>query len=155
MYQRLTALIKAGGPTGEFFSAGCGRKSFQLDARFEELSGALQSLGLGERRGYSTMKGTAVIAENNREELRPYRALDPSRLKISGEGQWDCRPFVSDLFYMPFVEPRINEFDVEPPPEVCPDMSSIKMNDIVGLCKIWDVKGLLRLYPMEYGPGSS
>ena len=37
IYQRLTALIKAGGPSGRFYSAGCGRKSFQLDVRLEEL----------------------------------------------------------------------------------------------------------------------
>ena len=82
----------------------------------------------------------------------PYRALDPTRLKLSGEVQWDCRPCLSDLFYLPFVEPRINEFEVQPPADLCPDMSSVVFSDVIGLCKVWDVRGLLRLFPFEDGP---
>ena len=82
----------------------------------------------------------------------PYRALDPTRLKLSGGVQWDCRPCLSDLFYLPFVEPRINEFEVQPPADLCPDMSSVVFSDVIGLCKVWDVRGLLRLFPFEDGP---
>ena len=53
IYQRLTALIKA----GRFYSAGCGRKSFQLDVRLEDLTRVFQSLGLGERQGYTAGRG--------------------------------------------------------------------------------------------------
>eukprot|EP00435_Cladocopium_sp_Y103_P013993 s1974_g3.t1 len=154
LYKRLTALIKAGGPAGKFFSAGCGRKSVQFGARIEELTKVLQSLGLSERQGYTTGRGVSVAQVNDKEELRPYRPLDSSRLKISGEGSWDCRPFLSDLFFMPFVEPRINEFEVKPPQEFVPDMSSVIVSDIVGLCKVWDARGLLRLFPCSEGPGS-
>ena len=127
VYRRLTALIKAGGPSGVFSSLGCGRKSHQLDARLSELSSALQRLGLGEKDFY---KKDAVFEKvpqvNNREELVPYRPLDPSRLKLTGRGHWDCRKYLGDLLYLPFLEPRINVFDITPPADVCPDLSSIR-----------------------------
>lgn len=48
MNARLIALIRAGGPTGDFSSLGCGGKFHQLNAHFEELPISVQSLGLGE-----------------------------------------------------------------------------------------------------------
>ena len=117
VYDRIGAFVRAGGPTGEFHALGCGRKSFQLDARLRELLGTLQSLGL-EASGalYShAAGGTEVPVKNDKDELVPYRSLDPSRLKISGTAAWECSPYLSDLLYMPFVEPLVNTFAVEPP----------------------------------------
>ena len=155
VYKRLTALIKAGGPSGLFSSLGCGRKSQQLDARLSELLRAVQSLGLGESSFYMKDKVYSDVPQvNDRDELVPYRSLAPDRLKLSGRGQWDCRGFLGDLLYMPFVEPRVNQFDIIPPKEVCPDFSTIEKKDIVGLCKVWDARSLLKIYPKSFGPGS-
>lgn len=84
----------------------------------------------------------------------PYRSLDPSRLKLTGRGSWDCREYLSDLFYLPFVEPRVNMFDLVPPPEVRPDFASVREDTVVELCKVWDAQNLLRIFPVEFGPGS-
>ena len=91
VHDRLIALIKAGGPSRVFSVLGCGRKSFQLDARFEELEEKLQSLGLQNVSAYTHDDPDDVVEQkNDKEELRPYRSLDAGRLKLTGRGQWDC-----------------------------------------------------------------
>ena len=148
VFRRIEALVRAGGPTGIFSALGCGRKSFQLDARLDELLEALRSLGLEMGQGIAVRLELSMSRfVNDKDELRPYRALDPSRLKLTGEAQWDCRAFLSDLLFMPFVEPLINTFDVEPPLEFCPDFSTISEDLVVDLCKVWDVRGLLKIFP--------
>ena len=153
VHERLIALIKAGGPSRVFSVLGCGRKSFQLDARFCELEEKLQSLGLLESSRYTHDNVEEIVeVKNEKEELRPYRPLDAARLKLTGRGQWDCRPFLSDLFYMPFVEPRVNLYQLHPDASLLPDLASVKEEEVVKLCRVWDVQGLLRVFPASLGP---
>ena len=153
VHERLIALIKAGGPSRVFSVLGCGRKSFQLDARFSELEEKLQSLGLLDSSRYTHDEaGGAVEMKNDREELRPYRPLDATRLKLTGRGQWDCRPFLSDLFYMPFVEPRMNLYQLRPDSSLLPDLAAVEEEEVLKLCRVWDVQGLLRVFPASLGP---
>ena len=86
------------------------------------------------------------------EELRPYRDLDASRLKIVGRGQWDCCDFLPDLFYMVFKEPRINVFDLPFRKDEVPDNTRNSHEEMLALCRLWDAQGLLRLIPTELGP---
>eukprot|EP00438_Fugacium_kawagutii_P027002 Skav232500 [mRNA] locus=scaffold1096:33698:38011:+ [translate_table: standard] len=147
------ALVLAGGPTGNFSSLGCGRKAFQLDARLHELEVAMQSLAPSLVHGYLQHEvKVKVPLVNNRDELVPYRPLDYNRLKITGRGEWDCRDFLSDLLYMPFVEPAVNEFDITPPEDAMPDFSKITKADIAGLARVWDAQGLLRMFPRHMAP---
>lgn len=98
IFGRLIALIKAGGHSGDFDVLSCGRKSHQLVARIEELHKTLQSFGLEISSVYSKEKvAQRVVMNNEKDELRPYRSLDASRLKLVGQASWDCRPFLSDL----------------------------------------------------------
>ena len=151
IYARLIALSKAGGPSQEVSVLGCGRKSFQFGARFEELFNALQRLRLDSSSPYQHEdEGTAVDVINE-EELVPYRPLCAERLKISGSGQWDPTPYLSDLFYLPFVEPRCNEFEIEAPRHLRPDLSAVDIEEVKALCMKWDEKGLLELLPKEVG----
>ena len=154
IYKRLGALIRAGGPTGMFSTLGCGRKSFQLDARLGELSGTLQRLGLEAHGGYAKADevGGKVPIFNDKDELVPYRSLDASRLVLSGTGAWDCTEYLSDLLYLPFVEPKINTFQVRVPDRFVPDFSAVTEESILQLCKVWDDNGLLKLFPYELGP---
>ena len=153
VYDRLIALVRACGPGENFSVFSCGRKAFQLDARFEELRCALQSLGLESSSFYGQQKSeVGVPVRNDSPELQPYTALVPDRLKLVGEGKWDCREFLSDLFFMPFVEPKINQYDIEPPAGLVPDLSKVIKEDVIALCKIWDCRGLLRIFPAENGP---
>ena len=153
VYLRVMAFIKAGGPPEEVSIFGCGRKSHQLDARFRELERALLNLNLFGKSSYGhTTKETQVVPDNQKDELRPYRELDASRLKLSGRGNWDPTPFLSDLFYMPYVEPRCNQFGVTPPDDLLPDLSHVSRDEILRLCKVWDNQDLLRIYPAQFGP---
>lgn len=133
---------------------GCGRKSFQLSARYHELLQAVQSYGLDEKGGYTKKQDLVTVPVNNQdvEELVPYRLLQAERLKISGTGSWDCRDFLSDHLYMVFCEPRVFEFEVEPPVEARPDVFGVQKSEVEKLMKVWDLQGLLRLYPSSYGP---
>ena len=88
-FDRLVALIKAGGHSGDFDVLSCGRKAHQLVARIEELHKTLQSLGLDNSSFYSKEKVVQRVEMNNeKDELRPYRSLDASRLKIVGQANW-------------------------------------------------------------------
>ena len=153
LFARINALCRACGPTEVVSILGCGRKSHQLNARFAELLQALQCLGL-EGKGYygSGHVGQHVPVENNTEELVPYRPLNASRLKLTGKGEWDCREFLSDLLYLPFCEPRINEFEINVPEEEIPDCSRVPKEEVEQLMKVWDSRGLLRLLPASLGP---
>ena len=152
VYDRLIALVRACGPDEEFSIFSCGRKSFQLDARFEELREALQGLGLDSSSFYGQQRSeTEVPVRNDSPELQPYTALVPARLKLVGEGRWDCRQYLSDLFYLPFVEPKVNQYDITPPSSAVPDLTKVVKKDVVELCKIWDCRGLLRVFPASCG----
>ena len=156
VYQRMEALIRAGGPPDVISIVGCGRKSFQLGARLKELVGCLQSLGLNEKSAYHCGGGAVPVPQcNDREELVPYRPLDAARLKLSGKGHWECSQFIDPLFYMPFVEPRVNQYDLAPDFDNLPNFQQIDKAEVLKLCKVWDVQGLLRIYPLENGPKKS
>ena len=154
VYDRVAALCRAGGPPEMISIFGCGRKSFQLDARFRELLGAVQSLGIGGSMYHSGGEGKPVSIVNDKDQLVPYRQLDASRLKIVGSGNWDCRPFLDELFYMPFVEPAINTYDIECPGRFAPDLSRCDPDETLALCRVWDAKNLLRLFHVDEAPVS-
>ena len=153
VYARLELVCRAGGPPGSVDVLGCGRKSHQLSARFQELLSSLQSLGLERSTAYhKEASGGEVHLVNDVDELRPYRSLDADRLKLTGTGSWDPCPYLSDLFYMPYVEPRVNQFDIQPPSDVVPDFSNSSAIDTLKLCKLWDRNSLLKIFPQEYAP---
>ena len=152
-HRRLLALVKAGGPSQAFDFLRCGRKSFQLSARLEEIFEALQKLGLSDSSKYhSSSSGAAVSVRNDCDELVPYRPLSASRVKLTGEGAWDCSDFLSELFYLPFKEPRINMFDIQPPAGSFPDVRGSSGDEEFALALVWDAKNLLRLYPEDLCP---
>ena len=154
VYERLMTIIKASVLSEVATIARCGRKSHQLDARIHELYKVLVDEGLTEKSKYHQLSSEAPVdlCNDKAEELRPYRSLDASRLKITGQGQWDCRPFMGSLLYMPFVEPRFNEFDIVPPDDMCPDVRYEDPDEIDKLASVWDARGLLRLVPDLLAP---
>ena len=154
VYDRVMALFRASGPPSTVSIGGMGRKSFKLDARLKELGDAIQQLGLNASSFYHRGASGQIVPEDNDicEELRPYRPLTASRIRLSGRGDWDCREFLSDLLYMPFVEPDVNRFDVRPPAGSFPDVRECDVEQVRDLCRVWDANGLLRLIPMSHGP---
>eukprot|EP00438_Fugacium_kawagutii_P024536 Skav223316 [mRNA] locus=scaffold200:41903:46588:+ [translate_table: standard] len=153
VYKRLWMFLKVCGSSGAVSVSGCGRKSFQLDARFQELTEALEVLGLrGGTKYHSAAQGTKVYENNDADELRPYRPLDAERIKIVGTGAWNCAPYLSDLLYMVYMEPRVNTFDIVPPANSVPDVRSSDPMQVARLCRVWDAQNLLTLIPVALGP---
>ena len=153
VFARLMALTKAGGPVEDYSVVGSGRKSAQLDARHNEVLEILQSLGLSEASKYhSGSAGRHVPLVNDRDELVPYRPLNAERIKLTGSANWDCSPYLSDLLYLPFVEPRISMFDILPPAGSYPDVRGSDGSQEHALCLVWDARNLLYLVPEQLGP---
>ena len=154
VFSRLLSHIRACGHSDMVSIVGCGRKSFQLSARFDELWHFLRTEGLegGALYGRGSIGKRVEKDDEACEELKPYRDLDASRLRIVGEGRWDCSEYLPDLFFMVFKEPRINVFDLPFQKDEVPDNSRNSHDEMLALCKVWDAKGLLRLIPTELGP---
>ena len=126
----------------------------KLDARFKELEKALDTLGLDPASQYHRGAEGHEVPEDNdaAEELRPYRPLDAGRIRLTGTGNWECLDFLSDVLYMPFVEPDVIRFDVTPPDGSFPDVRDGDPEEVKKLCLIWDANRLLRLIPRALGP---
>ena len=155
VYDRLWAFVRSCGLPGRVSVSGCGRKKFQLDARFSELAGCLEAMGLDTTSQYHHGFHGVPVPVNNEEveELRPYRNLVASRMKLTGRGNWHCEDFLSDLLFLPFVEPRVNRFNIVPPPKSFPDVSGGDESEVGKLCRVWDANNLLTLIPVHLGPG--
>ena len=155
VYARTLTFFEACGPPAFISLAGCGRKRFQLDARMRELKESLDALGLSSASLYHRGAAGVVVPEDNSlcDEFRPYRALDASRIKLTGRGNWDCSNFLSDLLYMPFVEPEVIRFDIVPPRGAFPEVKEEDAGQVYDLCRVWDANDLLRLVPARLGPG--
>ena len=155
LYARLLAHIKVCGCSGSVSVSGCGRKSFQLSARLEELLKCVQSLGLDVRGPYNDAgppKASVPRDDTVAEELRPYRSLNADRLKLSGCGQWKCEEYLPDLLYMPFMEPRCNVYDVPLEDGDAPDNSRNDYDQMLKLVRVWDVNGLVDFLPLSEAP---
>ena len=56
---------------------------------------------------------------------------------------------------MPFIEPRVNTFQVTPPAGSFPEVCVRDAAEVKKLSKLWDANGLLCLIPVSLGPSSS
>ena len=93
--------------------------------------------------GFSSVQ---IEADKSRDEvLRPYRSLDPSRLKLSGTAAWDPSPFLSDSLWMAYNEPESIRLQHIPDTDDVPDLSQRAIRSCRWFGKALDTKGLLRL----------
>ena len=86
-------------------------------------------------------------------QLRPYRALDVGRLRISGRGEWPLADYVDGVLWLPFVEPAVlrHDFDVADCP--MPSFAGEKRDEYLRLARRWDELGLLRLHEADEDVG--
>ena len=151
LYGRLLGFIRASATIEEVNFLGCGRKSPQFSARLSELMSTLTKIGVASVSDYGGAVPHAPVMVDNSvdEDLEPYTSLDPSRLKLSGSGAWQCDEFFGDLFWLVYHEPRINRFSLIPPDHDVPDVSKEDPVKVFDLCRVWDDRGLLVLCPEE------
>ena len=86
------------------------------------------------------------VSEEPFSAVRPYRSLDASRLKLSGNGKWPLADFLEDVFWLPYLEPLILRHGM-PVSWVGPDASKESKTENEKLCRLWDARGLLSLFP--------
>eukprot|EP00435_Cladocopium_sp_Y103_P055970 s92_g18.t1 len=145
-----------GSMQGNFSVPASGRRSTNLIAQLADLSEFLNwqcpgggSYSFAFRGDPDAFEEIAISNDKSRaEELVPYRALCPSRLKITGTGSWDPSPFLSDALWLAYQEPLVLQWREEPSADV-PDLSREVYADVLGLAKLWDTKGLLHLFDLE------
>ena len=151
-FQRLRFLIRSDWPAYVSHLPKAGRRFPQLIARISELSDCLTRIGPSSNPYEKSFDGCPVPTDNTvMPELSPYRDLEPSRLRIRGNGKWDATPFLDDSLSMVYREPATIRFsDV---PSVVPSIRDHP--DTIGeLARIWDVRGLLYLHDRPVGISS-
>ena len=149
--RRVVDFMQVDGPKIPFEVSLAGRRSPQLVARLCELSDALTSAGVRGSPYDHTFEGRsdAVPTDNTAmPELEPYRSLDFERLLVVGEGHFDPVPFLDDNLCMAYCNPDCllhpglpGDDDVP----VCRD----PLKQVVGLMRIWDLRGLLVLHECD------
>ena len=149
VYRRLRSLVLADGremtPTPII---SCGRKFPQLVARLSELSSALTNLGAESGPYTRAFPGVTLQPSLGIPEVEPFRALDSSRLKITGSGQWDATSFLSDGLAMAYRYPDVLLLPRVPSVSEYPQFHD-PSSEVLKLAKLWDVRGLLHLHQVD------
>ena len=152
--QNLRRILKAYGSCDEEFSVpSSGRRSTNLLSQLADLcefqtwqGGPADSYfhGFpGADGGYQEAKVTPKT--DRAEELRPYRSLDASRLKLTGTASWDPTPFLSDDLWLAYVEPKSLRWRDSPEGVSVPDLAKEDPEEVQKLARVWDVNGLLHI----------
>ena len=152
LFKRLRFLIKSDWPAEVPHLPKAGRKFPQLVARISELSECLTNIGPSSNPYEKAFSGVDVPLDNSAmPELSPYRDLDPSRLRIKGNGLWDATSFLDDELSMVYREPAVIRFSEEP--TVVPNMRDSR-ETLGQLARLWDSRGLLFIHDRPVGHSS-
>ena len=128
----LRRIFKAfGNSEEEFLVPKSGRRSTNLVSGLCELSEFLTRSGAAGSSYFHGFAGDPGFGGgepslhpnlSRAEELIPYRSLDASRIKLTGEANWDPLPYLSDDFLLPYLEPDVllgrSDFDYDNIPDL-------------------------------------
>ena len=168
VFRRLRALITACDLPGGQYPLPPGRSGFEFIARIVELekfSAAHPAFNfdygtsdhdepkLEEKVGTIEEEHQFIINEKF-SPLQPYRALDASRLKLSGKGQWDMQKYISSVLWLPFQDPGILCHGY-PLGTDGPSFARESREENLKLAKLWDSRGLLAMFHEEHHLGLS
>ena len=128
--------------------ASSGRKNLLLMARLQELALAAEALGLQSSPYTRGPKKHPVPPDNSKfPQLNPFSNLNPSRLKISGRGQWQAADFLDPEFYLAFQEPQSIELSTPVFERGLPNFGVDSADTVKQLFLKWDELDLLMLHP--------
>ena len=94
-----------------------------------------------------------LLPEADHPELAPYKNLDTNRLKLVGNGRWPMQDYLDGPFWLPFVEPRFLQHGLDISGEDLPSFAYEDEAENLKLVKVWDAKGLLRVFRAPLSPG--
>ncbi len=108
-YSRLRTLIAACGTSPEPFALAPGRSGPELGASLFQLEKFLdrpEFAEVGYREAYYQKfeDDPLLFPEETYPQLRPYRSLDSSRLKLTGTGSWDMQKYIDGERWLPFAD---------------------------------------------------
>ena len=86
--------------------------------------------------------------------FEPYRSLDPSRLRLTGEGRWPLADFLDDELWLPYLEPLVLRHGLSIRGGDLPNFKLESSQKNLELALLWSTKGLLALFP-DLPPGGA
>ena len=152
IYKKIQGILAADGPCcGPIEVLASGRRFPQLLARLSELSSVVTKLGACGPYAHSFQGHQVPLDSDVIPELRPYRSLDASRLKLSGRGEFDATEFLDDDLCMAYRCPDLILADRIPTTGSWPGTTDTSA-DVLELAKLWDAQGLLLIHRVPQKP---
>ena len=150
----LERLVRACGAVDGIDVPSASRRSAELIARLAEVSDQLTRVGFSCDAYGPAFPGLNPDAASSHDALHPFRSLDASRLVLTGTGQWDAAEHMDDSLYLAYVEPdSLLRPRARPPlPSEVPALGRDPPSEVLQLARLWDAKGLLRLFPTGPAP---
>lgn len=147
-FQRFRSLLFVCGDSDQPFPVVPGRSGRELGAALFQLEKFLERNEI-KSENYVAHKpmpfsdDLGLLPASKYPQLSHYRSLDPSRLKLVGDGKWPMAKHLDGPFWLPFVEPRFLLHGQELHSSDLPSFVHENREDNLQLCKLWDARGLL------------
>ena len=159
IYDRLRSFLAVCGSSGEKFPYASGRSGPQLASCLMHLENFISDCGLFQDPYSRSLDSTAYFEDPDLLDLKenpalvPYRSLDASRIKLQGKGHWALDDFLHDSLWLPYVEPKFLLHGQPIDQKLLPTFKYEDKVECLKLAKLWDVNGLLGLFPQPLQPG--
>ena len=158
VFDRLWTSLTACGDAWESFPLCPGRTSPELGAQLFQVENFLKACPeivdgylAADRLKFHVDPGLCNVEQH--PELAPYRSLDASRLKLTGEGVWPMEKYLDGVLWLPYQEPAFLCHGLAVPVEDTPNFKAEKPEECLKLALLWDVRGLLFLADSPLWPG--
>eukprot|EP00438_Fugacium_kawagutii_P027450 Skav208101 [mRNA] locus=scaffold1681:249518:254098:- [translate_table: standard] len=151
LYSRIRVLFGSEGACEVTELPKAGRRFPELVARLGELSAKLTELGAAANPYDKKFPGVPVEKTTDWDELKPYRDLDPDRIKLFGKGMWDATDYLSDNLVTAYREPDVLLHHGLP--GECPKVRD-SPEAVSKLAKKWDDLGLLHVHAQSIDPNA-
>eukprot|EP00435_Cladocopium_sp_Y103_P073843 s4_g45.t1 len=150
IFQRLRSLVAVCGSSSDLFPLAPGRSGPELSAcllqleNFLDVSPDFQGNYLDGPMDFRA--DPALFPAEELPRLQPYQSLNASRLKLVGTGEWLMSEFLKGPLWLPFQEPAILKHGLPIDESCAPNFPRESRKECLGLMRVWDAKGLLKLY---------
>lgn len=96
----------------------------------------------------------ALFPPEKYPQLMPYKNLDVSRLRLVGCGKWPMEKFlVGGALWLPFQEPAFLFHGEDVSGAHLPNFEGESYEENLRLARVWDAKGLLKVFSSPLKPG--